>query len=108
MRSGRPRTPIGTHGNITTRRRGRRVVAETRVRDLDGRLRQVRVSGASAAAARMRLMERIRERPAVRNDGVLHPTSSFTDLADRLRVEAEDAARDAGRRLAAGVAPAAR
>lgn len=82
MRSGRPRTPIGTHGNITTRRRGRRVVAETRVRDLDGRLRQVRVSGASAAAARMRLMERIRERPAVRNDGVLHPTSSFTDLAD--------------------------
>jgi hypothetical protein len=42
MRTGRPRTPIGTHGAINTRREGRRVVAETRVRDLDGRLRQVR------------------------------------------------------------------
>ena len=42
MRTGRPRTPIGTHGAINTRRDGRRVVAETRVLDLDGRLHQVR------------------------------------------------------------------
>ena len=40
MRTGRPRTPIGTHGAINTRRDGVSVVAETRVRDLDGRLRQ--------------------------------------------------------------------
>ena len=65
MRTGRPRTPIGTHGAINTRRDGNRVVAETRVRDLDGRLRQVRASGPTAAAARTRLMERIRERPSL-------------------------------------------
>lgn len=52
MGSGRPRTPIGTHGAVNTRREGRRVVAETRVRDLDGRLRQVRATGGTAAAAR--------------------------------------------------------
>lgn len=63
MRTGRPRTPIGTHGAINSRREGGRVVAETRVRDLDGRLRQVRASGPTAAAARARLLERIREPP---------------------------------------------
>jgi hypothetical protein len=52
MRTGRPRTPIGTHGAINTRREGGRVVAETRVRDLDGRLRQVRATGPTAASAR--------------------------------------------------------
>lgn len=40
--------------------------------------------------------------------GVNPALDAFTDLADRLRVEAEEAARDAGRRLAAVVAPAAR
>jgi integrase len=82
MRTGRPRTPIGTHGAINTRREGGRVVAETRVRDLDGRLRQIRATGATAAAARARLMERIRERPSLPSAGVLRPTSSFADLAD--------------------------
>jgi integrase len=82
MRTGRPRTPIGTHGAINTRRDGARVVAETRVRDLDGRLRQVRASGPTAAAARTRLVERIRERPSLPSSGVLRPTSSFADLAD--------------------------
>lgn len=82
MRTGRPRTPIGTHGTINTRRDGGRVVAETRVRDLDGRLRQVRASGPTAAAARTRLMERIRERPSLPSSGALRPTSSFSDLAD--------------------------
>lgn len=82
MRTGRPRTPIGTHGAITTRRVGDRTVAETRVRDLDGRLRQVRVFAPTAAAARTRLKERIRERPAIPSNGVLQPTSSFADLAD--------------------------
>ena len=82
MRTGRPRTPIGTHGAVNTRRDGGRVVAETRVRDLDGRLRQVRASGPTAAAARSRLMERIRERPSLPSSGVLRPTSSFADLTD--------------------------
>ncbi len=82
MRTGRPRTPIGTHGAINTRREGGRVVAETRIRDVDGRLRQVRASGPTAAAARARLLERIRERPTLPCAGVLRPTSSFADLAD--------------------------
>ncbi len=82
MRTGRPRTPIGTHGAVNTRREGGRVVAETRVRDLDGRLRQVRATGPTAAAARGRVMERIRERPALPSAGVLRPTSSFADLAE--------------------------
>ncbi|MGH3499246.1 MAG: hypothetical protein ACRDP1_17465 [Nocardioidaceae bacterium] len=82
MRTGRPRTPIGTHGGINTRREEGRVVAETRVRDLDGRLRQVRAMGPTAAAARSRLMERIRERPAIPSAGVLRPSSAFDDLAD--------------------------
>lgn len=82
MRTGRPRTPIGTHGAINTRRDGGRVVAETRVRDLDGRLRQVRASGPTVAAARTRLLERIRERPSLPSAGMLRPTSSFADLAD--------------------------
>jgi hypothetical protein len=80
MCTGRPRTPIGTHGAVNTRREGGRVVAETRVRDLDGRLRQVRATGPTAAAARARLMERIRERPALPSAGVLRPTSLFADL----------------------------
>ncbi|MFC5731011.1 MULTISPECIES: site-specific integrase [Nocardioides] len=82
MRTGRPRTPIGTHGAINTRRDRGRVVAETRVRDLDGRLRQVRAAAPTAAAARTRLMERIRERPSLPSAGVLRPTSSFAELAD--------------------------
>ncbi len=82
MRTGRPRTPIGTYGAINTRREGGRAVAETRVRDLDGRLRQVRASGPTAAAARTRLLERIRERPSLPSGGVLRPTSPFADLAD--------------------------
>lgn len=82
MRTGRPRTPIGTHGAINTRREGSRVVAETRVRDLDGRLRQVRATGPTAATARTRLKERIRERPSLPSSGVLRPTSSFADLSN--------------------------
>lgn len=49
MRTGGPRTPINIDGAINTRREGGRVVAETRVRDLEGRLRQVRATGPTAA-----------------------------------------------------------
>lgn len=89
MRTGRPRTPIGTYGAINTRRPGGRVVAETRIRDLDGRLRQVRASGPTAAAARTRLLERIRERPSLPSGELLQPTSSFADLADLWQADLE-------------------
>lgn len=82
MRSGRPRIPIGSHGTITTRRQGSRTVAETRVRDLDGRVRQVRVFASTATAAQNLLKERIRDRPVMPGSGVLQPTSAFADLAD--------------------------
>lgn len=82
MRSGRPRIPIGSHGTITTRREGSRTVAETRVRDLDGRVRQVRVFASTDTAAQNLLKERIRDRPVMPGSGVLQPTSAFADLAD--------------------------
>ena len=49
---GRPSTPIGTFGTFGTtnvRRRGRRVIAETRFRDADGRLRRVTAPAIQAA-----------------------------------------------------------
>lgn len=82
MTGGRPRLPVGTHGSISTRRTGGRVIARTRVRDLDGSIREVRATAASAAAARALLLERIRERPSLPSAGVLRPTSPFGDLAD--------------------------
>ena len=42
----------------------------------------MRASGPTVAAARTRLMERLRERPSLPSSGVLRPTSSFADLAD--------------------------
>lgn len=60
MRTGRPRTSIGGHGAINTRRERGRVVAETRVRDLevvsppgqgDGADRGRRASPAAAASS---------------------------------------------------------
>jgi hypothetical protein len=47
----RPRTPVGAYGSIAVRRRGDRAIAETRIRDADGRIRQVRVTARSAAQA---------------------------------------------------------
>lgn len=77
MSFGRPRTPIGTHGTISMRRRGGRVVALTNVRDLDGKVRQVTAKGATAAAAKRRLLERIEERPSLPSPGLLRSTSSI-------------------------------
>jgi integrase len=80
--AGRPRTPIGTFGAVNVRRRERRVMAETRFRDADGRLRRVTASAASAAAARSRLKEKLRHRPGYGNGGTLQVSSSFSELAN--------------------------
>ena len=40
----RPRTPVGAYGAIAVRRRGERVIAETRIRDADGRIRHSKVT----------------------------------------------------------------
>jgi hypothetical protein len=60
---GRPRTAIGTYGHIAVRRRGDRSIAETRIRDADGRMRQVRITARSAALARLVLKEMLLDRP---------------------------------------------
>lgn len=77
----RPRTPVGAYGAIAVRRRGDRVIAETRIRDADGRIRHVRVTARTAARARQVLRERLLDRPTFGSTRVLTPQSSFADLA---------------------------
>jgi hypothetical protein len=60
----RPRTPVGAYGSITVRRRGDRVIAETRFRDADGRLRHVRATARTAAQARQVLKQPASLRPS--------------------------------------------
>lgn len=78
----RPRTPVGAYGSIAVRGRGDRVIAETGIRDADGRLRHVRVSSRTAAQARQVLKERLLDRPTFGSTRVLTPQSSFADLAE--------------------------
>ncbi len=47
MTGGRPRTAIGTYGAVYVMRNVDPCVAETRVRDLDGRLRKVTATAGS-------------------------------------------------------------
>ena len=50
MSGGRPRTAIGTYGAVYVMRKADRCVAETRFRDIDGRLRKVTANGGQGAA----------------------------------------------------------
>lgn len=78
----RPRTPVGAYGSIAVRRRGDRAIAETRIRDADGRVRHVRVTARTAAQARRVLRERLLNRPAFGSTRVLTPQSGFVDLIE--------------------------
>lgn len=78
----RPRTPVGAYGSIAVRCRGNRVIAETRIRDADGRIRHVRVTARTAAQARLILKERLLNRPSFGSTRVLTPQSSFADLIE--------------------------
>jgi integrase len=73
---------VGAYGTIAVRRRGDRVIAETRIRDADGRLRHVRVTARTAAQARQVLKERLLDRPTFGSTRVLTPQSSFADLVE--------------------------
>ena len=79
-----PRTAIGTYGAINVRRKGAgaRYVAETRFRDLDGRLRQVKATGSSRSAATSLLRDRLLHRPGYGSGGLLNQSSPFRDLAE--------------------------
>lgn len=80
MSGGRPRTAIGTYGAVHVSRTGDRHVAETRFRDLDGRLRKASATAGSQSAARAVLKERLLNRPGYGSGGVLSLSSPFGDL----------------------------
>ena len=69
MSGGRPRTAIGTYGAVYVTRRADRCVAETRFRDLDGRLRKVTATGRSPSAAKALLKERLLSRAGYGSGG---------------------------------------
>ena len=77
----RPRTPVGAYGSIAVRRRADRAIAETRIRDADGRIRHVRVTARTSAQAQSVLKERLLNRPAFGSTRVITAQSSFADLA---------------------------
>ena len=82
MSGGRPRTAIGTYGAVYVMRRADRCVAETRFRDLDGRLRKVTATAGSASAAKALLKERLLDRGGFGSGGQLSLASPFGDLAE--------------------------
>lgn len=69
----RPHIDVGTFGTITTCRRAEKTIADTRVWDADGRVRQVRVSGETTPLARRKLTKRLLRRPGFGHAGDLRP-----------------------------------
>lgn len=80
MSGGRPRTAIGTYGAVYVTRQDDRCVAETRFRDLDGRLRKVTATAGSPSAAKALLKARLLNRSGYGSGGVLSLASPFGDL----------------------------
>src|SRR6478735_263224 len=97
---GRQRTPIGTFGEISYVRAGRKIRARTRYRDDDGRIRRVQASGATEADAVRRLKAALAQRESRRSYGELSPDSSFTALVkvwlEDLDLDGELAQRSSG------------
>ena len=93
---GRPRTPIGTFGQISFSRVGRKVRARTRYRDDDGRIRRVQATGVSEADAVRRLKAGLAQRESRRTYGELSPDSSFGTLV-KVWLEDLDLDRDLAR-----------
>ncbi len=81
---GRPRTPIGTFGEIHFEKaRDGRACAITRFRDYDGQLRRVQATAATPKAAERKLKEILAERTERSvGHGELTPGSSFGQLVD--------------------------
>lgn len=78
----RPRIPIGTFGAIGFTHENGLIVADTRFRDDDGRLRRIRASGASRAEAERHLKSQLAARASYRTFGELSPDSSFPRLVE--------------------------
>lgn len=82
MTRGRPRTPIGTFGDVLMVDLGGRYRASTRFRDVDGRLRRVTAVDTSQRRAMSRLQERLVDRAGYGSGGLLSMASPFGDLCD--------------------------
>ena len=81
--SGRPRTVIGTFGEIHVQRiASGRYRASTRYRDVDGCLRRVAATGSNAKATTALLKGRLVDRRGYASGGVLSLASPFGDLAE--------------------------
>src|SRR3954470_12819434 len=79
----RPRTPIGTFGDISyINASGGQFRARTRYRDDDGRVRRISATGATKREAERNLKKVAAERSSCRSTGELTPNSSFTNLVD--------------------------
>ncbi|WP_110208635.1 tyrosine-type recombinase/integrase [Nocardioides daejeonensis] len=79
----RPRTPIGTFGDISFIKAAQgQVRARTRYRDDDGKVRRVSATGATKREAERNLKKVLADRTSYRSTGELSPDSSFTALAD--------------------------
>jgi integrase len=80
----RPRTPVGTFGDISfDNAPNGQVRARTRYRDDDGRLRRVQATGTSERAAERELKAKLARRSADYSAlGGLSPDSLFTQLVD--------------------------
>lgn len=82
MSGGRPRTAIGTFGEIGYVRRRGRVRAYARFRDVDGRLRAVEATARSERAAAALIKARLLSRPGYGSGGALRLSSPFGDLCE--------------------------
>jgi hypothetical protein len=79
----RPRTPIGTFGDISfINATGGQFRARTRFRDDDGKVRRVSATGLTKREAERNLKKVLAERSSFRSTGELTPNSSFTNLVD--------------------------
>ncbi|CAB4744199.1 unannotated protein [freshwater metagenome] len=80
---GRPRTPIGTFGDITyVKVAGARVRARTRYRDDDGQVRRVSATGATTKEAERNLKKVLSQRPSHVATGELTGDTSFAKLVE--------------------------
>jgi integrase len=80
---GRPRTPIGTFGDITyVKVSGGRVRARARYRDDDGQVRRVSATGATNREAERNLKKVLAQRPSHVASGELTGDTSFANLVE--------------------------
>ena len=79
----RPRTPIGTFGDISyVKATGGQIRARTRYRDDDGRVRRVSATGSTKREAERNLKKVVADRSSYRSSGELTADSSFTRLVE--------------------------